>query len=358
MSKNNDLRALFFDAARTEDGILIASEENRRYLTDFPSSDGFVLLTTDDAVFLTDSRYIEAAQAAVTTMRTEEQKETFAQLSAFFAGHGVKNIHIEAERMTVAQMNRLRAALSDFSIVADGRLDDCIGALRCIKYDDEVARIVKAQRIAEAALTHIYGFIAPGKTEKEIALELDHYMLSHGAEALSFETIAVSGANSSMPHGVPSDKKIEVGDFITMDFGAVWQGLHSDMTRTVAVGRVSEKQKLVYNTVLEAQQTAEAAVRAGVPAAQIDKIARDIIENAGFGAYFRHGTGHGVGYEIHELPNVSPRSNYTLQSGNIITVEPGIYIPGEFGVRIEDMMLVNETDGTVLTDADHQLIIL
>ena len=183
-------------------------------------------------------------------------------------------------------------------------------------------------------------------------------MLRNGAQAVSFETIAVSGKNSSMPHGVPSDKKIEKGDFITMDFGAVVDGYHSDMTRTVAVGSVSSKQAEVYETVLRAQNNCLEMLKAGVSCKNADASARDVIKNAGYGEFFGHGTGHGVGIEIHESPNLSPYSKATLETGNVVTVEPGIYIPDEFGVRIEDMVLITEDGFVNLTSCEKELIIL
>ena len=219
-------------------------------------------------------------------------------------------------------------------------------------------KIIKAQRIAEAAFEHILTFIKEGVTEKEVALELDYYMLSHGADGLSFETIAVSGKNSSKPHGVPSDKKIEKGDFVTMDFGAVVEGYHSDMTRTVAVGFVTDEQKNVYETVLKAQEAAQAAASSGVCCADVDKAARDVIENAGYGEYFNHSTGHGVGVEIHEYPRLSTVCKAILSVGNVVTDEPGIYIPEKFGVRIEDMLLITENGCENLTRAPKELIIL
>ena len=183
-------------------------------------------------------------------------------------------------------------------------------------------------------------------------------LLRNGAEALSFDTIAVSGKNSSMPHGVPTDKTVEDGDFITLDFGAVVDGYHSDMTRTVAVGYVTEEQERVYDTVLKAQQASLDVIRAGISCFDADKAARDIITDAGYGDYFGHGTGHGVGIEIHELPNLSPRSTAILEKGNIVTVEPGIYLPGKFGVRIEDMVFVTENGCKNLTSSQKSLIVL
>ena len=183
-------------------------------------------------------------------------------------------------------------------------------------------------------------------------------MLSHGAEALSFETIAISGANTSKPHGVPTEKKIEDGDFVTMDYGAVVNGYHSDMTRTVAVGHVSDEQKKIYDIVLKAQLASLEILRSGLKCSDGDKAARDVITEAGYGEFFRHSTGHGVGIEIHEKPNLSPKSVTTLRTGNIVTVEPGIYIPGKFGVRIEDMALITENGCQNLTNAAKELVIL
>ena len=201
-------------------------------------------------------------------------------------------------------------------------------------------------------------FIKPGVTEKQIALELDFYMLSHGAEAVSFETIAVTGAKSSMPHGVPDETVVKNGDFITMDFGAVCKGYHSDMTRTVAVGEVTEEQKTVYETVLKAQKNALSVLKKGLPCSEADKAARDIIDNAGYGDYFGHSTGHGVGVEIHENPTLAPKSTDILEIGDVVTVEPGIYLPGKFGVRIEDMALITENGYENLTSSPKELIIL
>lgn len=354
------LQSLFYNggSADKNSGILIISPENRRYFTAFESSDGFLCISKDDCVFFTDSRYIEEAERTVKYSRCEEQKNIFEQISEFFSHSGVNEVFIENSRITVKQFNDLQKNVNGISICSSAFLDDCISAMRCIKSREETECIITAQRIAEDAFSHILNFIEAGKTEKQVQLELDYYMLSHGAEALSFDTIAVSGANSSKPHGVPSDKTIEIGDFLTLDFGAVYKGYHSDMTRTVAIGRASDKQKTVYNTVVEAKNTAEAMIKAGIKASDADKTARDIIEKAGFGDYFRHGTGHGVGIEIHEFPNLSPNSEYILQKGNIVTVEPGIYMPGEFGVRVEDMVLVCGDFCKKLTNAPEELIIL
>ena len=256
----------------------------------------------------------------------------------------------------MGQFNSLGASL-DCECLAE-KADEAIKELRRTKTESELKNICAAQRIAEQAFEHIRTFRKPGVTDREIGLELDYFMLRAGAQALSFETIAVSGRNSSMPHGVPTDKKVERGDFVTMDYGAVVNGYHSDMTRTVAVGEVSGKQAEVYDTVLKAQLTSLDLLAPGVACKDADAAARDVINAAGYGEFFGHGTGHGVGVEIHEFPVLNPRSAEILAPGDVVTVEPGIYLPGEFGVRIEDMAFITENGSENLTKCPKTLIIL
>ena len=336
-------------------GVLILSEQNRRYFTSFPSSFGILLVTKNDAVFLTDSRYIEAAQNKINFCRVIESKSLKEQIPQLCGEMGITSLLAES-CITVDELNSMRKLFRPVRISTVGT-EKTISLCREIKTEYEVEQIKAAQQIAELAFEHILPMIKPGITERDISLELDYFMLRNGAEALSFETIAVSGKKSSMPHGVPDSKKIEIGDFITMDYGAVVNGYHSDMTRTVAVGRVSEKQKKVYDTVLNAQKAALEIIREGVLLKDADKAARDVIENAGWGEFFRHSTGHGVGVEIHEKPNLSPKAEGRLKAGNIVTVEPGIYLPDEFGVRIEDMVYVTENGCINLTSTEKDLII-
>lgn len=345
-------------AAERFDGALILSPENRFYFTGFASSDGFLLVSADRAVFITDGRYIEAAQNQIQDCEVVLQQSAGKQLAKIFTDMGVSAAAVETERISVADFAKYGTFLKPVEAVPDSLLDEMICNLRTVKTPQEIAKMKAAQRIAEAAFDHILNFIKPGKTEKEIALELDFFMLSHGAEALSFETIAVSGKKSSMPHGVPDCNTVQRGDFITMDFGAVVDGYHSDMTRTVAVGAVSERQKEVYSTVLRAQEAVLTALKPGLACKAADKIARDVITEAGYGAYFTHSTGHGVGVEIHEFPRLSARSADTLEIGEVVTDEPGIYIPGEFGVRIEDMALITPDGCENLTKCPKELIIL
>lgn len=340
------------------DGAMITSEENRRYFTAFPSTAGVLVVSRSGSVFLTDSRYVEAADKKIKCCPVRETKNLKAELPALMREFKIRRIGIEAQRVTVSDYAKYKDMLGGVEVSADGAVDRAITSLRMIKSADEIALMKSAQEIAERAFTHILDFIKPGVTEREVSLELDYFMLRSGAEALSFETIAVSGVNSSMPHGVPSDKKIENGDFVTMDYGAVCGGYHSDMTRTVAVGNVSAEQKKVYDTVLKAQLAALEAMRPGVRCADADRAARDVIEAAGYGEFFGHGTGHGVGIEIHEEPRVSPTAVDILETGNVVTDEPGIYLPGQFGVRIEDMVLITENGFENLTKAPKELIVL
>ncbi len=339
------------------EAFIVSSPENRKYLTSFSSSDGFLLVTQNEAVFLTDSRYIEAAEKTVVGCSEISQLNSLSeQLPEYISKLGVAKLFTESARLTVEEFNRI-AKIAACPVTAE-KTDREIGNLRRKKSNEEKESIIKAQSIAEKAFEHILGFISTDKTEKDVALELDFFMLKNGAEGISFETIAVSGANSSMPHGVPSDKKIENGDFLTMDYGAVINGYHNDMTRTVAVGSVSGKQAEIYETVLNAQLASLATLKNGISGFDADKAARDIIENAGYGNFFGHGTGHGVGIEIHEAPRLSLKTDSVLQTGDVVTVEPGIYLPGEFGVRIEDMAYITENGYENLTKSPKNLIII
>lgn len=341
------------------DAVLIISEENVRYFTGFTSSNGYLLITKSKALFLTDSRYIEAAEKTIKTCdEILEIKSVRETLAPIVKALGVKKIAVEQSRMTLMELENYKKEFEGVEFETTSFLDDEIDKLRAVKSEEEKVKIEKAQRIAELAFSHILSFIKSGVTEREISLELDYTMLRNGADALSFETIAVAGANGSMPHGVPGMNKVKDGDFITMDFGAVFDGYHSDMTRTVAVGSVSDKQIEVYNTVLEAQKAGLDIIKAGISCKEVDERARNIIKSKGYGEYFGHGYGHGVGIEIHEYPSLSPKSNAILQKGYVVTSEPGIYIPGQFGVRIEDMVMVEETGYYNFTKSEKKLIII
>lgn len=335
---------------------LCLSAPSCRYLSGFEYTDGGVLITADQAFLLTDSRYTEAAVEAVTHMTVVTCNGLFSSLKQLLEQYGVTRLLTE-QTVTLRELSGLQKLSVD--LVTDATLQDAVDAARLVKDEAELACLRRAQEITEQGFSHILPYIRAGITERDIALELEFFMRKNGADGVSFDSIAVSGANGSRPHGVPTDKKVCSGDFITLDFGALYRGYHADMTRTVAVGDITPRQRLVYETVLQAQRAALSVIRAGVPCADADAAARTVIAQAGFGEYFGHGLGHGVGVEIHELPTLSPRAkNAKLKAGSVVTVEPGIYLPGECGVRIEDMVLVTENGCENLTKSPKELIIL
>ncbi len=336
------------------DAIYVNSPENHQYVTDFENPDGWVFITLDEAWMYADPRYIEAARAEATKLCRVclPGEPTIASVAR---EKGIKVIGYEDQKITCADFERFRKSFdgAEISFVPLGNL---LTSLREFKTDDEVASIVAAQRIAEGAFAHICKVLTHDMTEIEVAAELEYYMKRHGSQKPSFDTICVSGTASSRPHGVPRNVKLEKG-FLTMDFGAMVNGYHSDMTRTVVVGKADEAMKKLYNTVLRAQLEAEKAVAEGMKNFEVDKIARDIIYSAGYEGKFGHGLGHGVGLEIHEEPRLSPKTgDATLKAGQIVTVEPGIYLEGLYGCRIEDMMLVTKNGAELLTDCPKELI--
>lgn len=348
-------------AARLQKGqaVLITSEHNRRYLTGFLSSDGCVVVTADGACFLTDFRYIEAARASVTTMECRTYRRMSEGVGEYLAERRVEQVYIEADQMPVGTFRLWQERLPQLQWIGDGTLDGWLREERLVKTPEELSKIRQAQALTEYGFEYILPFIRPGRTEREIALELERLIRWQGAERVAFDFIVVSGKNGALPHGAPSDKPVERGELITMDFGAVVDGWHSDMTRTVAVGAVSDEQRDVYGIVLRAQEAALAVLRAGLPCEAGDAAARDIIDRAGFGDAFGHSTGHGVGVEIHEAPHLSPSAGeQVLAAGSVVTVEPGIYLPGRFGVRIEDMALITGDGSENLTASPKELIVL
>lgn len=344
-----------FDGA---DCVLITSDINRRYFTGMKSSAGVVVAFPEKAYLLIDFRYIEKARATVKNAEVIEAKKLYPQIMELFNKHGAETVAIESENMTVKELNAYEHFFKEMTFIHNDSLSNAISALRMVKDDEEIECIKKAQRIAEKALEELMGFIKVGVTEREIALELNRLMFAYGAEDLSFDTIVLSGANTSMPHGVPSDKKVEDGDFVLMDFGAVYNGYHSDMTRTVCVGEPTDEMKKVYDIVLNAQLAGIKAAKSGILGCDLDKIARDVIEQNGYGACFGHSLGHGVGMDIHEKPNASPNYKLPLSAGAVVTVEPGIYIAGKFGVRIEDFVILTENGCENLTKSAKNLISL
>lgn len=349
--------------AQQAQALLLTNDapESIRYATGFGGLEGMVLITAAGKGFvLTDSRYIEAAQARLTplgfTVTLPKQGGPSASvLRTLLEEEHITRLAFLAQCMTVQAHQRLTAALPDCTLEP---LGEGLIRLRQIKDQDETDSLRQAQRIAEEAFDALLGVIRPGMTEKELAALLEYEMARRGSERPSFDTILISGAKTSMPHSMPDEKPVAAGEFILVDFGAVVNGYHSDMTRTFALGSVTERMRTVYDTVLAAQETGIRMLRAGVSCDQPHLAAHQIIRDAGFGECFGHALGHCVGLEIHESPALSPRGRQTLEAGMAITVEPGIYLPGEFGVRIEDLLLIRQEGAENLTHTPKELLIL
>lgn len=342
---------------RNLDAILVESEKNQFYTAGFFFTDGAVLVGGNAAWLVTDSRYTEAAgmkSEGVEVLEYTKESPLDGYIAEFVSKNGVKRLGIEENLISYSRYLEYREKLSCELVPAQ----EIFNNLRAAKSDEEISLMCRAQQISELALDEVLGIIKPGMTEKEVAAELVYRMLRHGSEGNSFDPIVVTGAKTSMPHGVPGDVVIKNGDFVTMDFGCIYGGYCSDMTRTVAVGSVTDKMKNVYSTVLEAQLAGIAVSRAGIPGRDIDAAARRVIEKAGYGAFFGHGYGHSLGLDIHEAPNANPRGEALMPEGAVVSAEPGIYLPGEFGVRIEDVVIMRENGCEVITKAPKELIIL
>lgn len=338
--------------------LLVASIPNRFYLTGFETSDGYVFITPDTAVFLIDFRYVEKARQTVSSCEVVLSTAPMRQLHELCEKHAVRTLYVESEYVCLSLWRQLSEAVRPTAVSDSDRFEALLRDMRSIKSENELSLIRQAQKLTDDTFTYITQRITEGRTERDVMLDMEFYMRRLGSEGVSFDFIVVSGKNSSLPHGVPTDKPIQCGDFITMDFGAVVGGYHSDMTRTVALGQVSPEQKLVYDTVLQAQLAAIDAVRSGVVCRDIDKVARDIINAAGYEGCFGHGLGHSVGVEIHERPNFNTRCDTVLRAGTVMTVEPGIYLENRFGVRIEDMVYVTGDGCIDITESPKQLLCL
>lgn len=321
------------------DAFLVNSDINRAYLTGMRSSAGFFLCFKDSSYLIIDSRYIEKAQDDVKCSEVIKQKKIYEQIEELLKSHGARNLVIETYEMTVHATAELQRKLPNVYIKKDNILSKTLLAMRSVKTEEEAAFIEEAQHIAEKALEETKNFFGE-KSERQIANILDFKMREYGAEAISFDTIVLTGSRTSLPHGVSSDRFAQKGEFILMDFGAVYNGYHSDMTRTFCYGEPTEKMREVYDIVLNAQKLAISKIRPCLGLKELDGYARDYIEDKGYSDYFSHSLGHGVGLEIHEKPNVVYTETDNLKVGNVITIEPGIYIPKQFGIRIEDLGIV------------------
>lgn len=342
------------------DGALITSNENRFYFSGFHSSAGVILVTKDTAYLIIDFRYGEAGKKTVKDCEVVVYDSLSETICNLIKKHNLHNILIEYEGITISDWKYYERILKNTScsIIVNQTLDNLINDMRIIKSKQEIDKIKASQEITEKAFYHILDYIKIGAKERDLALEIEYFMKKCGAESVAFDLIVISGKKTSLPHGVPSDDTIKEGDFVLMDTGAMLNGYHSDMTRTVALKGVSQEQIDIYNIVLKANLDAIKSIKPGAYAKDIDKVARNIIYNAGYEGYFGHATGHGVGLQIHEYPVASPKSKNILEKDMIFTVEPGIYLPNKFGVRIEDMVAVTENGVEVLTSVPKELIII
>ncbi len=351
------LQTLMNNLPQGMDGALILSQTNRQYYTGMRSTAGVLLVTHQEAYFLVDFRYYEAACKQVTDCSVVLQEKLYPQLQELMGRHNLHRVGVEDAYLTLAEFAGLEKNLP-VELVHDGTLSRLIFDQRMVKTPDEVAQIKRAQEYTDRAFLHILDYIRPGRTEREIALELEFFARRLGADWTSFNFIVVAGENGSQPHGVPGNRPVKDGDFVTMDFGVRCSGYCSDMTRTVAVGAPSEKQRQVYDLVLKAHLESMAAVKPGIPCEEIDAVARNIITQGGYGEHFGHALGHGVGLEIHEEPRFGMGCKTLCAPGQVVTIEPGIYLPGEFGVRIENMVLVTPEGHEDLTKSTRDLLVL
>jgi len=357
MSRVNKLLASM--RAQSIDAVLLATEEhstkNVRYFSNFSGSTGYTLIAPDKQTIFTDSRYWEQTQAQ-SPLAFEKIKELNprAFVSRYFQSY--KRIGYEAKAMTVDFFNVFKAYLPPY--VEWIPIDGLISTIRCAKSVEEKNKVVEANKIAIAAFKEMIGELKEGMTEKEAATILEFRMMKLGAEDKAFGTIVASGWRGALPHGVASDKKIEKGELIVFDFGCFLEGYCSDITRTIAFGKPSEEMIAVYHIVKEAQNRAERAAKSGMSGKEVDTIARDYITEMGYGEYFGHGLGHGIGLDVHEEPRVSQANQTALPVGAIVTIEPGVYLPNRFGVRIENDVFLGAETTEVLTDFPTDLIIV
>ena len=340
------------------DAMLIVSEPGERYAVGF-QGEGYVLVTREGSQYSTDGRYIEAAQKQVTgaeVVLTSRERSHLALARDFLAARGLKRVGFESAAVSVAQHRRWQESFPKGCELIPAQ--ELLDGLRASKDEEEIAAMLQAQKITDAAFGEILNYIRPGLTEQEVAARLVYELLRRGARKVSFDPIVAAGANGSMPHAVPGETVIQKGMFVTMDFGCVYDGYCSDMTRTVAVGQPTQEMERVYSVVLAAQKAGIAAARAGMPGRELDAAARKVIEEAGYGDYFTHSFGHSLGLEIHESPNASPGETRPLPAGTVISAEPGIYLPGRFGVRIEDVLVLEEGGCRDIAQSPKNLIVL
>ncbi|MFC5651576.1 M24 family metallopeptidase [Paenibacillus solisilvae] len=338
------------------DALLITNPVNRRYVSGFTGSSGVLLVTSADSWLLTDFRYMtQAPQQAADFTVVEHGARWIDTVKELSAAAGIVKLGFEQEHVVFSDYAAWKTALGGIQLQP---VSGVVEQLRMLKDEAELAIMRDAAVLADETYNHILGFIKPGLKERDVALEMEIFMRSKGATSSSFDTIVASGERSALPHGVASDRMIGSNEFVKLDFGAYYNGYCSDITRTIVVGKPTDKHREIYEIVLEAQMAALAAVKPGMTGREADAVARDIITRYGYGDHFGHGTGHGLGMEIHESPRLSKTGETVLEPGMVVTVEPGIYIPGFGGVRIEDDIVVTASGNSLLTSSPKALLIL
>ncbi|WLR43899.1 Xaa-Pro peptidase family protein [Bacillus carboniphilus] len=338
------------------EGLLITNSYNCQYMTGFTGSSGVAIITKNHAAFITDFRYMEQATEQVKGYEIIEHKQSLIKEVAKFIGKtGIKKLGFEQDSLNYATYSAYKEEMEDIQFAP---VSKAVEKLRLIKSEAEIKILKEAVQIADDAFDHILSYIKPGVKETDVSNELEFFMRKNGAVSSSFDKIVASGHRSALPHGVASDKTIQSGEFVTLDFGAYYKGYCSDITRTVAVGEPNEKLREIYDVVLNAQLKGMQEIKPGLTGKQADAITRDYITEMGYGDYFGHSTGHGLGMEVHEGPGLSSRSDEELVPGMVVTVEPGIYIPGIGGVRIEDDTVITESGNESLSHSPKELIIL
>ncbi|MFV8827952.1 M24 family metallopeptidase [Alkalihalobacterium sp. APHAB7] len=351
MERLQNLRATFKEQGI--DGLLIASPYNRRYMTNFTGTAGVALVSEKEAKFITDFRYVEQAQTQAAGFEVVQHTgPIFEEVAKQAQNMGISQLGFESDHTTYQTFEIYKKQVQGNLIPVSGVVEK----LRLIKDEREIKIITAAAEIADAAFDHITKYIRPGLTELDVANELEFFMRKQGAASSSFDIIVASGLRSALPHGVASDKVIEKGELVTLDFGAYYQGYCSDITRTLAVGQISDELRRIYDTVLEAQKRGMDGIKPGLTGKQADALTRDYITEQGYGEYFGHSTGHGLGMEVHEGPSLSTKSDTILEPGMIVTVEPGIYISGVGGTRIEDDTLITEDGNRSFTKSTKELL--
>ncbi len=338
-------------------GLLLTSRYSRHYCAEFDIAEGVAVVSAAGCRYFTDSRYIESAEKGIQGFEVilVDREHPYTKLiNEAIADFGITALGFEEDYLTVAELRRYEEKLNAPLLPVSKQLN----AFRGVKEEWELERMRKAQQITDKAFAEVLGRIHAGMTELELQAELIYCLYKNGGQGLSFDPIVVSGPNTSLPHGVAGDRVIREGDFITMDFGVLYQGYCSDMTRTVALGYATEEMKTVYDTVYRAQLAGIAASRAGVTGQAVDAAARQVITDAGYGAYFGHGYGHSLGLEVHESPSPNAANKEPMPAGAVCSAEPGIYLPGKFGVRIEDVVIFREDGCENITHSPKNLIIL